>query len=136
MERSAKKSKAGKKTAKAKKSAKPKKSAKSKKAAKLPRKSKSKVAAKKKSAVRPARPRGGSLESVAAISNRAVLDQAIGAHWPGTRKLNPPFDPMSLAGLAAKIRALGVKVQTAPVQMCQTVQCVLDHMKSVNPGGG
>jgi hypothetical protein len=90
----------------------------------------------KKTARKTVRSQGGGLESLAAPSNRAILDQAIGAHWPGTRKLNPPFDPMSRAGLAAKIRALGVPVQTAPVQTCTTVQCVLDVMKSVNPGGG
>lgn len=75
------------------------------------------------------------LESLASDSNRVIFDHIIGTHWPDDRKLDPPFDRMALAGLAANIKAHGVPVQTAQVQLCDDVQCVLDLMRAANPGG-
>jgi len=75
-------------------------------------------------------------ESLAADANRVIFDHIIGTHWPDDRKLDPPFDRRALAGLAANIKAHGVPVQTAQVQLCGTVKCVLDLMRAANPGGG
>ncbi|MGY3487880.1 hypothetical protein ACVW1C_005763 [Bradyrhizobium sp. USDA 4011] len=76
------------------------------------------------------------LESLAADSNRVIFDHIIGTHWPDDRKLDPPFDRLALAGLAANIKAHGVLVQTAQVQLCDDVKCVLGLMRTANPGGG
>ncbi|WP_426409479.1 hypothetical protein [Bradyrhizobium ganzhouense] len=76
------------------------------------------------------------LESLASDSNRVIFDHIIGTHWPDDRKLDPPFDRMALAGLAANIKAHGVPVQTAQVQLCDDVKCVLGLMRAANPGGG
>jgi hypothetical protein len=75
-------------------------------------------------------------ESLAADTNRVIFDHIIGTHWPDERKLDPPFDKFALAGLAANIKAHNVPVQTAQVQLCETVKCVLDLMRAANPGGG
>ena len=68
-------------------------------------------------------------------TNRTIFDECTSTHWPRDRKLEPPFSRYALAGLAAQIKQAGVPVQTAQVQMCDTVGCVLDLMKKVNPGG-
>src|SRR4051794_26887463 len=76
------------------------------------------------------------LESLSSDPNRVIFDHIIGTHWPDDRKLDPPFDKMALAGLAANIKAHGVPVQTAQVQLCDDVKCVLGLMRAANPGGG
>ncbi|MDX3965519.1 MAG: hypothetical protein QHD01_02830 [Bradyrhizobium sp.] len=76
------------------------------------------------------------LDSLASDTNRVIFDHIIGTHWPDDRKLDPPFDRLALAGLAANIKAHGIPVQTAQVQSCDDVKCVLDLMRAANPGGG
>ncbi|MCK1270826.1 MULTISPECIES: hypothetical protein [unclassified Bradyrhizobium] len=93
--------------------------------------SKAQAAAPKRS-VAPGRKR---LFGLAGRTNRAIFDECTGTHWPRDRKLDPPYSRYALAGLAAQIKQAGVPVQTAQVQMCDTVGCVLDLMKKANPGG-
>lgn len=68
-------------------------------------------------------------------SNRRLLDQILGGHYPDDTPLDPPFDSLARAGLAARIRRLGVLVDPAVVIACDTVGCVHAEMNRVNRGG-
>jgi hypothetical protein len=68
-------------------------------------------------------------------TNRRLLDQILGGHYPDSAPLDPPFDGLARAGLAARIRRAGVLVNPAVVINCTIVKCVYTEMNRVNPGG-
>jgi hypothetical protein len=72
--------------------------------------------------------------SAAAIAQaRPIVLQALGfGNVADSKKLTAlGFDTAALAGLAAKLRQLGVHINNAPVQACDTVLCVIKAVARV-----
>lgn len=77
----------------------------------------------------------GARAAPAAGKNQRLLDRILGGHFPDDTKLDPPFDGLARAGLAARIRRESVPVDPARIVACTTVGCVRKEMNRVNPGG-
>jgi hypothetical protein len=72
--------------------------------------------------------------SAAAIARaRPIVLQALGfGNVADDKKLSAlGFDKPALAGLAADLRRLGVNINNAPVQICDTVLCVIKAVARV-----
>lgn len=68
-------------------------------------------------------------------ANRGLLNTILGGQYADATPLEPAFDGLARAGLAARIRRAGVPVNRAVIIACKTVGCVRAEMNRVNPAG-